>query len=236
VCRYWGYIAIDTGLLWSFIYIGLENTSPGQFKMLSLFLERSGTQPLDISLIVGLSTPCPDDWHRFADQLALIFPAISRRRRVYVFGEMRHGIYKALYAFGVCMFCAWRCWMSWIARAVVTATTTTKTIMMVIICAFLKAVLHCSTSAFEAHSLTTCEPPLSALVSLHFAYGPEEGQLTFEQYRDALTVSTALTDLHLIGDVACTVVIGANGFPDHELSTITLLSLRKLNGLTSSTT
>jgi len=100
----------------------------------------------------------------------------------------------------------------------------------------LKAVLHCSTSAFEAHSLTTCEPPLSALVSLHFAYGPEEGQLTFEQYRDALTVSTALTDLHLIGDITCTVVIGANGFPDHELSTITLLSLRKLNGLTSSTT
>ena len=78
VCRYWRHIAIDTDQLWSPVYIGHENTSPGQFATLKLFLERSGIEPLDISIIVKLSNPYPDDWDRFADQLELILLAISK--------------------------------------------------------------------------------------------------------------------------------------------------------------
>ena len=90
VCQYCRHIAIDTEQLWSPIYISLKNTSPGQFATLKLFLERSGTGLLDIS-IVRLSNPYPDDWDRFSDQLELL-PAISRWRHTYVFGKMRYGI------------------------------------------------------------------------------------------------------------------------------------------------
>jgi hypothetical protein len=230
VCRYWRQISIDTRQLWSPIYIGLENNSPGQFSMLQLFLERSGTGPLDISIIVKLSTPYPDDWVKFADQLKLILPAISRWRRIYVFGEMRHGIYKALRAF----------------TSLHVPYLEMLDVLGVPCCiededdeddgdddSYLLHIFQGGAPLLKhlrvrGTSLTTCKPPLSALVSLDLDSGWQDDCLTFEQYREALTTSTALTDLCIMGDQVSIMMMGTTGESNHEPSAIILPSLRRL--------
>jgi F-box-like len=218
VSHHWRDIAINTPSLWSSIRIHIPSAGPGQLKLMELFIERSRTSPLDI--VIDLTRPW--NHHEYIGSpfrpLDMILLFVPLWRSLFISGN--------------------------ISEDVVNVCTCLGHLHAPLLESF-EVVIEADVDdghRFDAHlpifeggapklrhvkvqgiPLTSCQPPLSSIFSLHLCISPEPMEIV--QYCDALTSSQCLSDLHLVGDVVEDISV------DHTLPGSLLISAMSLRSL-----
>jgi hypothetical protein len=193
VSRFWRDIALATPALWTAVRVDYLLTGESQLRMLDLFLKRSRECPLDITIIL-VRDEDDDCWDELSELTSKIFPLISRWRSLVVCARFREDVFDALEDLGD-------------AEASILET----------FCVDITLSGEEEENSYEPHLLfqggaprlthieihkvliTTCQPPLSSLVSLHLHHPP--CLISIDQYRDILLASHDLANLELVGDI-----------------------------------
>jgi F-box-like len=193
VSRYWHNLSLAIPSLWSFFHIApLIGTHSTQLQNLEIFIERSCSHPLSI-VIYGDDHYEPGDFSSvLLPQINLIIPLVSRWRtlridRIYqeeiadicgVFAELQAPLLE-----------------SFEVNVEVYDDEFESSLSV-----FTGGAPRLSYIKVEGIPLMSCLPPLSSLVSLDLGNPPQP--LTLVQWRDILTMSNQLRNLHISGDVA----------------------------------
>ena len=216
ITRRWRSAAIGTPSLWAFIHVGFISWDKW-LRLMAVFLERSGSQPLDIVVHFDRHRPKmrfqshhPLDLGELHKRLLII---ANRLRRVIVVGNSPEDVFYILRPLRL-------------SRAPLLEILEVKTQEQdfswydtpdpcLIFAGGTPKLKHLKV---EGISLPSCQPPTSSLCSLHL--GPREVH-SLSEIQIAIAGASNLTDLHLLGRI----YISSSGIPELKIPSVRSLSV-----------
>lgn len=192
--KQWRQVALADSSLWRTISIYVFDSREVRLALLRLFVDRSGTCTVDISIDATWDYRERREFKGdLRPQLAIVMPLVSRWRSVSVAGSFHQDVVD---------ICAPFQWLY---------TPRLESFELVIdseeddydyeaerLDLFLGGAPKLTRIKIDGAPITSYRPPLSSLTSLYLHESPQS--LSHNQYRDILVASPFLTDLHIRGD------------------------------------